>query len=76
MVKRQQMRWALRGAHLLLQVRTRVLNDELADVYRRWYPEFDCRGNEEEEIAAQPSHGSSRSRIPGPVLGSVSPAAR
>jgi hypothetical protein len=52
MVKRQQMRWALRRAHLLLQVRTRVLNDELADVYRRWYPEFDCRGNEEEEIAA------------------------
>jgi hypothetical protein len=45
MVKRQQMRWTLRGAHPL-QVRTRVLNDELADVLRRWYPEFDRRGNE------------------------------
>jgi hypothetical protein len=31
MVKKQQMRWAPRGAHLLLQVRTRVLNDQLAD---------------------------------------------
>jgi hypothetical protein len=51
MVKRQQMRWTLRGAHLLLQVRTRVLNDELADVFRRWYPEFDRRGNEEELAA-------------------------
>jgi hypothetical protein len=51
MVKRQQMRWTLRGAHLLLQVRTRVLNDELADVFRRWYPEFDRRGNDEELVA-------------------------
>ena len=40
MVKKQQMRWTPRGAHLLLQVRTRVLNDELAAVFRRWYPEF------------------------------------
>ena len=51
LVKRQQMRWTLRGAHLLLQVRTRVLNDELADVFRRWYPGFDLRGNEEEPAA-------------------------
>jgi hypothetical protein len=28
-----------------------VLNDELADVFRRWYPEFDRRGNEEELAA-------------------------
>ena len=27
MVKKQQMRWTKRGAHLLLQVRTRVLNE-------------------------------------------------
>src|SRR5438128_11345497 len=40
-VKRQQMRRIPRGAHLLLQVRTRVLNDELTDVFRRWYPRFD-----------------------------------
>jgi len=28
MVKKQQMRWTDRGAHFLLQVRTRVLNEE------------------------------------------------
>ena len=38
MVKKQQMRWTPRGAHLLLQVRTRVLNDQLAVDFRRWYP--------------------------------------
>jgi hypothetical protein len=38
MVKKQQMRWTPRGAHLLLQVRTRVLNDQLAGDFRRWYP--------------------------------------
>jgi hypothetical protein len=40
MVKKQQMRWTPRGAHLLLQVRTPVLNDELATDFRRWYPRF------------------------------------
>jgi len=40
MVKKQQMRWSPRGAHLLLQIRTRVRNDTLADDYRRWYPHF------------------------------------
>ena len=40
MVKKQQMRWSPRGAHLLLQVRTRVLNDQLADDFHRWYPGF------------------------------------
>src|SRR5450759_2999760 len=34
------MRWTPRGAHLLLQVRTRVLNDDLADQFRRWHPGF------------------------------------
>jgi hypothetical protein len=32
------MRWTPRGAHLLLQVRTRVLNDQLVAEFRRWYP--------------------------------------
>jgi hypothetical protein len=40
MVKKQQMRWTPRGAHLLLQVRTRVLNDTLTNDYRLWYPGF------------------------------------
>jgi hypothetical protein len=39
-VKKQQMQWTLRGAHLLLQTRTKVLNDELEGVFRRWYPRF------------------------------------
>ncbi|MBV8609090.1 MAG: ISKra4 family transposase, partial [Singulisphaera sp.] len=38
MVKKQQMRWTPRGAHLLLQVRTRVLNDALRPTFERWYP--------------------------------------
>ena len=38
MVKEQQMRWTEPGAHLLLQVRTRVLNDDLRATFERWYP--------------------------------------
>ena len=37
MVKKQQMRWSPRGAHLLLQVRIRALNDDLAGDFARWY---------------------------------------
>ena len=40
MVKRQQMGWSQRGAHLLLQIRTRVLNQEWENTFRRWYPGF------------------------------------
>jgi hypothetical protein len=40
MVKKQQMQWSKRGAHLLLQIRTRVLNGEWEDTFRTWYPEF------------------------------------
>jgi hypothetical protein len=39
-VKKQQMNWTLRGAHLLLQTRTTVLNHELEAVFQRWYPLF------------------------------------
>lgn len=38
LVKWQQMRWTPRGAHLLLQVRTCVLNDDLETTFARWYP--------------------------------------
>ena len=37
MVKKQQMRWTKRGAHLLLQVRTQTLNGDLRDTFCRWY---------------------------------------
>ena len=32
--------WTQRGAHLLLQTRTRVLNDDLESTFREWYPHF------------------------------------
>ena len=40
MVKKQQMRWSQRGAHLLLQIRTRVLNGDWEATFRQWYPGF------------------------------------
>lgn len=40
MVKKEQMCWSPRGAHLLLQLRTHVLNDDLADDFNLWYPGF------------------------------------
>lgn len=36
--KRQQMRWSKSGAHLLLQTRTRVLDDTLKAKFQTWYP--------------------------------------
>jgi hypothetical protein len=36
--KKQSMQWTPEGAHLLLQVRTRTLNADLATTFRRWYP--------------------------------------
>ncbi len=40
MVKKRQMRRAPKSAHLLIQVRAAVLNDDLAKVFRRWYRAF------------------------------------
>ncbi len=40
MVKKQQMQWTPKGSHLLLQVRIRVLNGELDDLFRECYPSF------------------------------------
>jgi len=42
-VKKQQMRWTKRGAHLLLQVRIKVLNDELQETFIKWYPQFEIK---------------------------------
>ncbi len=38
MVKKQQMRWSESDAHNLLQVRTKVLDDQLRETFVRWYP--------------------------------------
>lgn len=40
MVKKQQMRWTKKGAHLLLQVRTKVLDGDWRKTFERWYPEL------------------------------------
>jgi hypothetical protein len=50
-VKRQQMQWTPKGAHLLLQVRTKVLNGELDELFRQWYPTF-CSTPVEADAAA------------------------
>lgn len=36
--KRQQMQWTPRGAHLLLQARTRTLDGTLRSLFEQWYP--------------------------------------
>jgi hypothetical protein len=36
--KRQQMQWTPRGAHLLLQIRTRTLDGSLRSLFERWHP--------------------------------------
>jgi len=51
MVKKQQMRWSQKGAHLLLQIRTCALNDEPREVFRKWYPSF-SQGDENQRLAA------------------------
>lgn len=52
MVKKQQMQWTPRGAHLLLQVRTKVLNEDLEEAFRRHYPGFRPPPDEVLEAAA------------------------
>ena len=51
MVKKQQMGWSPRGAHLLLQIRTRVLDDEWENTFRRWYPVFRSEGQPAKKAA-------------------------
>jgi hypothetical protein len=44
--KKQQMQWSKEGAHLLLQTRVRMLNGELAGIFKRWYPDLDMKAEE------------------------------
>lgn len=48
--KRQQMQWTKRGAHLLLQTRTRALDGTLRPLFERWYPGL---ANDNENRAGQ-----------------------
>lgn len=34
------MQWTKRGAHALLQTRTKVMNGDLVDCLKKWYPNF------------------------------------
>ena len=52
MVKKQQMRWTSEGAHLLLQIRTRTLNGELAATFRTWYPALEDHAIPVQELPA------------------------
>jgi hypothetical protein len=51
-VKKQQMRWTQRGAHLLLQTRVQVLNDELRGTFGRWFPGMKVEGQATLLVAA------------------------
>ncbi len=52
MVKKQHMRWTPRGAHLLLQIRTRILNNDLTHDFHRWYPSFTHTTTDRHDLAA------------------------
>jgi hypothetical protein len=49
--KRQQMQWTPRGAHLLLQTRTRALDGTLRPLFERWYPGL-ANDNAEQAVQA------------------------
>jgi hypothetical protein len=50
--KKQQMQWTSRGAHLLLQTRTKVLNGELVGIFELRYPGFREKPAGLEKVAA------------------------
>ena len=43
--KRQQMQWSKPGAHLMLQARTRTLDDTLRGKFEQWYPGLKAGGS-------------------------------
>jgi hypothetical protein len=51
MSKSQQMRWSPEGAHLLLQVRTSVIDGRLRQDFARWYPGFAANDHEPRRAA-------------------------
>jgi hypothetical protein len=50
--KKQQMQWSHKGAHLLFQMRARVLNNELRSKFAEWYPGFECDDTRQYKQAA------------------------
>ena len=50
-VKKQQMRWTPKGAHLLLQVRALVLNKEWSSKFQQWYPGLTVNSEPRQQLA-------------------------
>ena len=50
--KRQQMQWTPRGAHLLLQTRTRALDGTLRPLFERWHPGLAANDDAREPMRA------------------------
>ena len=46
--KKQQMQWTKKSAHLVLQMRTQVLDERLEDTFRDWYSDFGRKPPEDE----------------------------
>lgn len=43
--------WSRRGAHLLLQVRTQALNEDLRGKFEEWYPGFNAKSEDQARAA-------------------------
>jgi hypothetical protein len=41
------MQWTKKGAHLVLQMRTQVLDERLEETFRDWYPHFGIKPENE-----------------------------
>lgn len=48
---KQQMQWTKRGAHLMLQARAKGLNEELADCFKKWYPNLKIGAGQAKQAA-------------------------
>src|SRR3954471_22543758 len=49
--KKQQMQWSKKGAHRLLQTRTKTLDGTLPDLFAQWYPAMTSNDNQVPVIA-------------------------
>jgi hypothetical protein len=50
--KKQQMQWSKKGAHRLLQTRTRTLDGTLHDLFITWYPAMPANDVQPAPLAA------------------------
>ncbi len=45
------MQWSRQGAHLLIQVRAHVINEELKQIFQGWYKDFNNGANVAANVA-------------------------